>query len=63
MSSNEQATRITQSIADAWTPKAQAELANYKRMEAEGLTLSPSMNMAKGYAMQAQAAHNQINGK
>ncbi|MHA7298220.1 hypothetical protein [Pseudarthrobacter sp. MDT3-1] len=50
--------------AASWTPAAQAEYANYQRMQAEGIKLSPNMHMALGYLDQAKTAHQQItNGK
>ena len=50
-------------LATGWTPKAQAEHANYTRMQAEGHTLSPAMRTALGYLEQAKTAHDTLNGK
>lgn len=58
------AARRLQDKAASWTPAAQAEHANFQRMQAEGIKLSPSMNMALGYLEQAKTANQQItNGK
>lgn len=46
--------------AASWTPAAQAEYANFQRMQEQGLSLSPGMHMALGYLDQAKTAHQQI---
>ncbi|WP_104061113.1 hypothetical protein [Arthrobacter sp. 4R501] len=49
--------------AASWTPAAQAEYANFQRMQTEGIKLSPNMHMALGYLDRAKSAYQQINGK
>jgi hypothetical protein len=52
-----------ESVAAGWTPKAQAEYVNYQRMQSEGATLSPGMQMQLGYLTEAKTAHEALNGK
>lgn len=44
------------SIGKTWCPESEQFLADVARAKAEGLTLSPKMNMAVGYAKAARDA-------